>query len=69
MDSDPDWFRIQEGLNDPQKLKEGNKFHSLSAGCFLVGPNASPVAWTSRLYGGLGINILQFLIEKRIKIF
>ncbi len=26
-DPDPDWYRIKEGKNDPQKLKKVEKFH------------------------------------------
>jgi hypothetical protein len=54
-------IRIQEGKNDPKKLKKGENFYLLRAEGFSCSLGV--------LYGGLGISKLQFLIKKiKIKI-
>jgi hypothetical protein len=49
-------IRIQEGKNDPKKLKKGENFYLLRAEGFSCSLGV--------LYGGLGISKLQFLIKK-----
>ncbi len=56
------------GQNWPtQKLKKVNKFHFSNSWQVFWVSNPFPVAWTSPLYGDLGISKLKFLIKKRIK--
>jgi hypothetical protein len=59
------WIRIQEGKYDPQKKKKINKFHFLSAGCSVLRAEGFSCS-LDVLYGGLGINKLQFFYQKKI---
>jgi hypothetical protein len=56
-------IRIQEGINDPKKLKKYRIFLFWSAGCSLLRAEGfSCSLWV--LYGGLRISKLQFSIQK-----
>jgi hypothetical protein len=60
-------IRIQEGKNDPQKLKKIKKI-SCFDGCSLLRAEGF-FCNLDVLYGGLGIGKLQFLIPKKLNFF
>ncbi len=61
--------RIEEGKNDPQKLRKVMKFHVFwSAGCSILRAESFSCSLDVH-HGGLGMNVLYFLIKKNKNFF